>query len=70
MEPWEEEVKRIEAEIRELEMKFDHPHFMNSPENDYDIKSKIIEKQNEIIALYLKASQKLLREISNPKPRK
>jgi|GEM_PF-2061739 len=62
METWEEEIQNLEEEIKELEMKFDHPHFMNSPENDYDVKSKIIEKQSQIIAIYQRESRKIVRE--------
>jgi hypothetical protein len=59
---WQEEIKKLEEEIKELEIKLYHPHLIKSTEEDYDIKSKIIKKQTRIIAIYVQETEKLVKQ--------
>jgi hypothetical protein len=51
-------IKQIEEEIKELKEKLKKPHLTHSNEQDYDIKSHIIDKQNEMIELLMQQSKK------------
>lgn len=51
-------IKQIEEEIKELREQLKKPHLTKSVEQDYDIKSHIIEKQNEMIELLIKEVNK------------
>ena len=46
---WQKEIKQLQEELKQLKIKLTHPHIAKSQEDDYDIKSKIIDKQNQII---------------------
>lgn len=52
--PHSSEIKKLEEEISELREELKKLHFAKSAEQDYDIKSKIINKQNEMIELLIK----------------
>ncbi len=54
----EQQITQIEGEISDLKMKLQEPHLAKSVEQDYDIKSRIIDKQNEMIELLIKLSKK------------
>lgn len=53
----QQQIKLIEGEIKKLKKQLLKPHFMKDAEQDYDIKSHIIDKQNEIIELYIKQTK-------------
>jgi hypothetical protein len=53
-----QKIKKIEEEINILKAKLLVPHLTKSAEQDYDIKSIIIDKQNEMIELLIKQSEK------------
>jgi hypothetical protein len=59
---WQKKIRKLEEEIKELELKLHHPHLIKSAEEDYDIKSQIIKRQNEIISIYVVETQRLMRE--------
>lgn len=48
------QIRQLEEEIKELRMQLKKPHLTKSSEQDYDIKSHIIDKQNEMIELLMK----------------
>lgn len=48
------QIKQMEEEIRVLKEELKKPHLTRDAEQDYDIKSRIIDKQNEMIELLLK----------------
>ena len=53
----QQQITLIEGEINDLKMQLTKPHFFaDSPEGDLDIKTKIIDKQNEMIELLIKLS--------------
>ena len=47
------QIKQISEEIETLKLQLLKPHFTKSAEQDYDIKSQIIEKQNRMIELLM-----------------
>jgi hypothetical protein len=47
-------IKQLEEEIETLREELKKLHFAKSSEQDYDIKSKIIDKQNEMIEMLIK----------------
>lgn len=55
------QIKQLEEEIKQLKLELKAKnHLTLSSESDYDLKSHIIEKQNEIIELLMKqAAEKL-----------
>ena len=52
----QQQIKQIQEEIKSLKLELLKPHFTKSAEQDYDIKSEIIEKQNQMIELLVKLS--------------
>jgi phosphoribosylaminoimidazole carboxylase (NCAIR synthetase) len=44
-------IRQIEEEIKTLKESLKKPHLIKDAEGDYDIKSQIIDKQNEMIEL-------------------
>ena len=48
------EVQKLEEEIETLREELKRLHFSKSAEQDYDIKSRIIDKQTEMIDLLIK----------------
>jgi len=68
MATWQDEVKALEDELKQLDIKLDHPHNTKSAEADYDIKSKIIDLQNQIIEIYIRETNNLLKKITNHTP--
>lgn len=46
-------IKQLEEEIKELRYQLKKPHLTKDSEGDYDIKSRIIDKQNELIDLLM-----------------
>lgn len=54
----QQQIKQIEEEVKTLKKELQKPHFAKSTEQDYDIKSHIIEKQNQMIELLIELSQK------------
>ena len=56
---WQKEIKQLQEELKQLKIKLTHPHIAKSQEDDYDIKSKIIDKQNQIIDIYIRETDKL-----------
>jgi hypothetical protein len=51
------QLKQLEEEIKMLRTELKKIHFAKSSEQDYDIKSQIIDKQNEMIELLIKQSE-------------
>lgn len=51
-------IKQIEEEIKELKYQLKKPHLTKDSEQDYDIKSRIIDKQNEMIELLTEQANK------------
>jgi len=51
-------IKQIEAEIAALKENLKKPHLTKDSEGDYDIKSQIIDKQNEMIELLTEQANK------------
>ncbi len=47
-------MQQLEKDIAGLKSELLKPHFAKSQEQDYDIKSRLIDKQNQMIALLLK----------------
>jgi hypothetical protein len=47
-------IKQLEEEIDELKIHLQKYHLIETPEQDFDIKSLIINKQNEMIELLIK----------------
>ncbi len=58
----QQQIKQIEGEIKKLKKQLLKPHFAKNAEQDYDIKSHIIDKQNEIIEMYITLSKKDIRK--------
>lgn len=59
----EQQLKQIEKDIKVLKAQLLKPHLLaKSPEQDLDIKSKIIDKQNEMIELLIKQSKKSVKK--------
>lgn len=56
----EKEVKEIEEELEQLRIKLTHAHFTHSNEQDYDIKSQIIKRQNRLIEILVRENKKYL----------
>jgi hypothetical protein len=56
----EKEVSEIEEELEQLKMKLKRAHFAHSSEQDYGIKSQIIEKQNRLIGILVQENKKYL----------
>ncbi len=55
----EQQIKHIEKDIKSLKAQLLKPHLLaKSPEQDLEIKSKIIYKQNEMIELLIRQSKK------------
>ena len=54
---WQLLIREKEEEIKSLKKQMEKPHFIKSSEQDYDIKSHIIDKQNEIIELFIKRTK-------------
>jgi hypothetical protein len=48
------QIKQLEEEINELKIHLEKYHFTKSPEQDFDVKTRIIEKQNEMIELLIR----------------
>jgi len=44
-------IKQLQQEIKELKESLSKPHLTKNSEQDYTIKSQIIDKQNEMIEL-------------------
>ena len=61
MQQWQKEIKALEEDLEQLKIKLTHAHFTHSNEHDYDIKSKIIEKQNQLIEILIRENQKHLK---------
>ena len=54
-----QQIKQIEKDIKSLKVQLLKPHLLaKSPEQDLDIKSKIIDKQNVMIELLIKQSKR------------
>ena len=53
METLSSKIKQLEEEIKDLKVQLKKPHLIKSNEHDYDIKSHIIDKQNEMIELLM-----------------
>jgi hypothetical protein len=49
----QQKIKQLETEIKILKKQLLKSHFVKNAEQDYDIKSHIIDKQNQIIELYI-----------------
>lgn len=47
-------VKELEEEINQLNIHLKRYHFTDTPEQDFDIKSQLINKQNELIEILMK----------------
>ena len=47
-------IAQLEKDIAGLKTEMNKVHFAKSQEQDYDIKSRIIDKQNQMIALLIK----------------
>lgn len=58
--PWQNEVKQLQEELKQLQIKLEHPHLTKSAEDDMALKSKVIELQNKIIGIYIRETDKLL----------
>jgi hypothetical protein len=53
-----EQISQLEEEIDDLKMQLLKPHLLaKSPEQDLEVKSKIIDKQTEMIELLIKQSK-------------
>ena len=52
--PSSSRIKELEEDINALKEELKKPHFTKSSEQDMDIKSRIIDTQNEMIELLLK----------------
>lgn len=59
---WRQQIKQIEKEIKPLKDQLLTPHFTKSAEHDYDIKSQIIDKQNQIIEILIKQTNKNIKK--------
>jgi|GEM_PF-3462314 len=59
----QQQIKQIEGEIIKLKKQLLKPHLTRSAEQDYNIKSQIIDKQNEIIELYIKLSKQVIKKV-------
>jgi hypothetical protein len=54
-ETFKQKINQLEEELQDLKQQLRKPHFFAaSAEQDYEIKSKIIDKQNEMIELLLR----------------
>jgi hypothetical protein len=51
------QMQQLEEEIKELKEQLKKYHLTASSEHDYDVKSHIIDKQNEMIELLIKQSE-------------
>jgi hypothetical protein len=51
-------IQDIEEELNQLKIKLAEYHLIKSSEQDYDLKSQIIDKQNQIIELLIEQSKK------------
>lgn len=60
MNTFQDDIKELEDEIEQLKIKLTRAHFVRSNEQDYDIKSKIIEKQNKLIKILIKENENFL----------
>jgi hypothetical protein len=60
MNTFQDDIKELEDEIEQLKIKLTRAHFVRSNEQDYDIKSKIIEKQNKLIEILIKENENFL----------
>lgn len=58
--PWQNEVKQLQEQLKQLQIKLEHPHLTKSAEDDMDLKSKVIELQNRIIEIYIRETDKLI----------
>ncbi len=58
----QQQIKQIEREIVKLKKQLLKPHLTKSDEQDYDIKSYIIDKQNKIIDLYIKQTKQIAKK--------
>ena len=56
----QQKIKQIEEELKDLKHKLEKYHLTKSSEQDYEIKSHIIEKQNELIELLIEHANKTL----------
>lgn len=56
--PLSSQIKLLEEEIKDLRNQLKTPHLTKSNEQDYDIKSHIIDKQNEMIELLMQQTEK------------
>lgn len=57
-----QQVKQLREEVTALKLQLLRPHFAKSAENDYDIKSVIIEKQTRMIELLLEQADENIKE--------
>jgi hypothetical protein len=55
-------IKQLESEINELKDSLKKPHLTKDLEGDYEIKSRIIDKQNEMIKLLTEQANKVNRQ--------
>ena len=53
----QQQIKQLETEIKILKKQLLKSHFVKNAEQDYDIKSHIIDKQNQIIELYIRQTK-------------
>jgi hypothetical protein len=53
----QQQISEIEEEIKNLKKQLLKPHFIKGNVQDYGIESQIIDKQNDIIMLYIKLTK-------------
>lgn len=58
----QQQIKQLNTEIKNLKKQLLKPHFVKNDEQDYDIKSHIIDKQNQIIELYIKQTKQNIKK--------
>jgi len=59
----EQQIQGIEEELKILKMHLHEPHFFgHASANDYEIKNRIIEKQNQMIELLVKLTNENLKK--------
>lgn len=59
--PWQNEVKQLQEQLKQLQIKLEHPHLTKSAEGDMALKSQVIDLQNKIIEIYIRETDKLIK---------